>query len=84
MFDAAIKSDLFRLGLSTVPRKDCKGLDYNENEFQIVPSGEAVNEILPVERRDWKDLHGSNSLCEDLIASDGTANSEVPDSITVW
>ena len=37
-----------------------------ENEVQIGTRGVAINEILLVERRDWKDLHGSNSRCEDF------------------
>ena len=53
------------------------------NEVQIGTRSEAINEILLYERRDWKHVHGSSSLCEDLIAPEVTTNGEASESITV-
>ena len=54
-----------------------------ESEVQIGARSDAISEILFVDRRDWKDFHGSNTLCEDLIAPDVTTNGEASESISV-
>ena len=53
------------------------------NEVQIGARSDAINEILLVEGRDWNHFHGSNSHCEDLLASEVTTNDEASESITI-
>ena len=53
------------------------------NEVQIGTRSEAIDEILLVESRDWEDFRGSNTLYEDLTASDATTDGEVSESIIV-